>query len=175
LFSINFLVLFLILIIAAAYYIRKATHTSDEPFDVEEVVGELLPLIDDRRLFRRHLKSYLARKRVFGQGTVSRFPRVEPHAVVFMLEERVAASVNGGIRETDIGIELSFYEPDAPTEVNAGDFVEFTGILLDVAVRMRSLVLSVEASEIQFIGDERGKEASEEPDVPEPDLTDNGT
>ncbi len=172
-FNFSFLALFLILIIAAAYYIRKATYTSEEPFDVEEVVGELLPLIDDQKLFRRHLKNYLARKRIFGGGTVSRFPRVGQGVVVFPLEERVSARVNGAFWETDISIELSFYEPDAPTEVNVGDYVEFTGILLDVVVRMRALALMVEASEIQYVGDEPGTEASQEPPAPELDLDDN--
>lgn len=153
LFSFKLLIVFLLLIAVAGYLIRRAADASDEPPGIEEVVAELLPLIDDPVLFHRHVKAYLRRKRIYGQGTISALPRPVSGTLTLPLEERVTIEDNGTHREIDIRINLSFHGPDPPTEVRVGDYVEFTGILIDILPKENILVAAVEISELLYIGE----------------------
>jgi hypothetical protein len=154
LFSTKFLVVFFLFIAAAAYLIRKALDAPDGPGDIDEVVAELVPLVDDPRRFARHLRQYLRKRRIRGRGTVSGLPRAGNETLVLPVAGRVTVEEDGAAREVDIRIDLSFWGADAPTEVKTGDDVEFTGIIIDVRPRGDTLLIEVEISELSYIGRE---------------------
>jgi hypothetical protein len=171
LFTIKFLIIFFLFIAAAGYLIRKALDTRDSPDDVDEVVAELLPLVDDPRRFARHLNQYLRKRRIRGRGTISGLPRTGTETLILPLGGRVTVEEGGAAREVDIHIDLSFWGADAPTEVRTGDDVEFTGILTDVRPRGDTLLIEVDISELSYIGREPlgGEPSRDESEPHEPD------
>ncbi len=151
--NIEFALSFLITIAVAAFIVKRILNRSEEPPTVEEIVSEILPFIDDPAGLRRKFVRDLRRRRMYGAGTITDITtRLE--TVTFELRHRVYLQTAGGSVERDVIFELIFGRADAPDEADVDEYVEFTGIIIDITARHGTPVLGVEPGELLYIGDE---------------------
>jgi hypothetical protein len=163
----EFTLIFLAAIAVAAFIVKRMLNRRDEPPTVQEIVSELLPFINDPAALHRKFTRDLRRARIYAAGTITDITTT-PETVVIEVRDLVFPQTAGGVTETHVIFDLLFQREDAPDDVDVDQYVEFTGVLIDVAVKHGAPVLTVDPGELLHIEDEPpdalGAEAEEPPD-----------
>jgi hypothetical protein len=165
--NVQFTLIFLAIIAVVAFIAKSILSRGDEPPTVDEIVSEILPFINDPAALHRTFVRDLRRRRIYGAGTITDITTT-PKTVTIELRHRVYLEASGGVVERDVILELIFGRADAPDEADVDDYVEFTGIIIDMTARHGTPVLGVDPGELLYIGEE----PSETPQSEEEDASD---
>jgi hypothetical protein len=142
-------VLLLAVIFLLAYFLKKSFV--NEVLTPEGVVEELQPLVDDEKRFVKHVNSFLRGLKIEGTGSAVGPPLQGVDGVTLTLD---------GVGETDdfggdppfFVMEIIFLKVSAPTEVKRDDLVSFKGFLVGAELLGTIIKLSIEISELTYVG-----------------------
>jgi hypothetical protein len=150
--DVKFTLLFFLFIAVAAFIAKRVIGRTDQSPTIEEIMSEIVPIIADPAALHRKVVRDLRHRRIHGAGTIT---DIEPSqkTVIIRVRDRVAIEAAGAALERDIVFELRFIRPDEPDAAGVGQYVEFTGILIDITAGTAVPVLSVDPGEILYIGD----------------------
>jgi hypothetical protein len=150
--DLRFTLLFLLLIAVAAFIARLViSRRSDDPA-IEEILTEIVPVLNDPAALHRKVARDFRKMRIRGAGTIVDIT-AKPGTEIVRVRDRVTVETGGVTGERDIVYELAFMHPDTLDDARVGQYVEFTGILINVMGGSGTPVLTVDPGEILHIGD----------------------
>jgi len=150
--DVKFALLFLFLIAVAAVITKRLMGHSGRSLTTEDIVSEITPILNDPPALGRKVARDLRHSRIAGAGTITGI-RTSPETVILTLRDRVTAEIAGAASVRDVVFELMFMRPDDPDDAGINQYVEFTGILIDITAPGGTPVLTVAPGEILYIGD----------------------
>jgi len=150
--DVTFTLLFFFLVAVAAIIAKGMMAQGSRYPTIEEIVSEIAPILYDPVALHRKVARDLRNSRIAGAGTITDI-RTSPETVILTLRDRVTAEIDGGASVRDVVFELMFMRPDDPDAAGINQYVEFTGILIDITAPGGTPVLTVAPGEILYIGD----------------------
>lgn len=166
--GIRFIALLLFLVAVVAFVMKRVMDRRDETPDIEEILAEILPFLDDPAALHRKVARDLRKRRIRGAGTIIDIMPT-PTAEVVRVRDRAAVEIGGAAVERDVIYALGFMRPDTLDDVGLHRYVEFTGILMDITAITGTPLITVDPGEILYIGDgpadEVGPEDEEFPET----------
>jgi hypothetical protein len=150
--DVEFTLLFFLFIAIAAFIAKRMIAQGVQSPTIEDIVSEIAPILNDPAALHRKVTRDLSYKRIHGKGVIADI-ETSPETVTIRVRDRVAAESAGAASQRDVVFELAFMRPDEPDEAGVNQYVEFTGILIDITAGGGTPVLTVEPGEILYIGD----------------------
>lgn len=166
--DVEFTLLFFLFIAIAAFIAKRMIAQGGQSPTIEEIISEIAPILNDPAALHRKVMRDLSHKRIHGKGVIADI-ETSPETVTIRVRERITAEADGACLKRDVVFELLFMRPDDPDEAGVNQYVEFTGILIDIRAGGGTPVLTVEPGEILYIGDgppdDTGSDDEEIPDT----------
>lgn len=166
--DLNFTLFFLLLAAVAGFIAKRLIGRSDEEPSIEEILSEILPFLNDPAALHRKVARDLRQRRIRGGGTIIDITPTQKTEIV-RIRDRVAVKADGAAVERDVIYELAFMRPDTLDDAGVGQYVEFTGILIDIMGGTGTPVITADPGEILYIGagppDAEGPEDEDLPDT----------
>jgi hypothetical protein len=162
--DLNFTLFFLLLAAVAGFIAKRLIGRSDDEPAIEEIISEIVPFLNDPAALHRKVARDLRQRRIRGGGTIIDITPTRRTEIV-RIRDRVAVETDGAAVERDVVYELAFMRPDTLDEAGVGQYVEFTGILIDITGGTGTPVITADPGEILYIGagPPDGADADEEP------------
>jgi hypothetical protein len=149
----KFTLLFFLFVALAAFITKRMMSSRDDNPGIEDIVSEIIPILNDPAALHRKVARDLRKKRIRAAGAITDIT-TSPRMEIVRVRDRVAVQTGGMAGERDVIYELAFMHPDTLDDAGVGQYVEFTGLLIDIAGGSGTPVITVNPGEILYIGDE---------------------
>ena len=149
--DLNFTLFFLLLAAVAGFIAKRLIGRSDDEPAIEEILAEIIPFLNDPAALHRKVARDLRQRRIRGSGKIIDITPTRRTEIV-RIRDRVAVETDGAAVERDVIYELAFMRPDTLDDAGVGQYVEFTGILVDITGGTGTPVITADPGEILYIG-----------------------